>query len=273
MKPTRYTLERITKATQTAHDDSSLSGEAYDRLIQAGIEDMRRKKARGWRDTVVVVDDRVEAPPVDDTDWTYPSSPCEATTATPGTEPENRDPVEARAESSAKNGNGEAEAPPSVEEGYGFVWCLDCGRLDRIRYENRTLPEYFEGGVGEQKCGIVLILCGLCRRTPARITVAKSQLESRITSSFHQLRLGAQVFEASGAVRAARAVMQRDVQVLSNAFGVVYRDVDKIVRELGVDDQIVSVNLEKFREREGQEIVLPYLRGGLLNSQVGRNKA
>jgi hypothetical protein len=40
------------------------------------------------------------------------------------------------------------------------VWCLDCGRLDSIRYENRTLPEYFQGGVNERKCGIVLILCG-----------------------------------------------------------------------------------------------------------------
>ena len=88
-------------------------------------------------------------------------------------------------------------------------------------------------------------------------------------SSFNQLRLGAQVFEGSEAVRAARAVMQRDVQVLSNAFGVVYRDVDKIVQELGVGDQIVSVDLEKFRKGDGQEIVLPYLRGGLINSQTG----
>jgi hypothetical protein len=203
---------------------------------------------------VVVANDTGEAPPVDD--WTFPSTPCEATAVTPGTEPENKEPVE-------------AEAPPSAEEGYGFVWCLDYGRLDRIRYENRTLPEYFEGGEGEQKCGIVLVLCGPCRRTPARVTVAKSQLESRITSSFNQLRLGAQVFEGSEAVRAARAVLQREVQVLSNVFGVVYRDVDKIVRELGAGDQIVSIDLEKFREGDGQEIVLPYLRGGLISSQTG----
>ena len=63
--------------------------------------------------------------------------------------------------------------------------------------------------------------------------------------------------------------MQRDVQVLSNAFRVVYRDVDKIVRELGMGDQIVSVNLERFREGNGQEIILPYLRGGLVSSQAG----
>jgi hypothetical protein len=108
---------------------------------------------------VVIANDTGEVPPVDD--WTLPSTPCEATAVTPGTEPENREPVE-------------AEAPPSAEEGYGFVWCLDCGRLDRIRYEEQMLPEYFEGGVGEQKCEIVLILCRRCRLTPARITVAKS---------------------------------------------------------------------------------------------------
>jgi hypothetical protein len=254
MKPNRFTLKRIAKAVQTAHELESLSSEVYDQLVQAGVEDMRQNETWGWKDIVVVANDTGEAPPVDD--WTFPSTPCEATAVTPGTEPENREQVE-------------AEAPPSAEEGHGFVWCLDCRRLDRIRYENRRLPEYFEGGVGEQKCGIVLILCGLCRGTPARITIAKSQLESRITSSFQQLQLGAQVFEGSEAVRAARAVMKRDVQVLSNGFGVVYRDVDKIVRELGVEDQIVSVNLEKFRSGDRQEIMLPYLRGGLLSSQAG----
>jgi hypothetical protein len=50
---------------------------------------------------------------------------------------------------------------------------------------------------------------------------------------------------------------------------VVYRDADKIVRELGVDDQIISVDLKKFREGNRQEIVLPYLRGGLISSQTG----
>lgn len=254
MKPNRFTLKRIAKAVQAAHELESLSSEVYGQLVQAGVEDMRQNETWGWKDTVVVANDTGEAPPVDD--WTLPSTPCEATAVTPGTEPENRD-------------TAEAEAPPGAEEGYGFVWCLDCGRLDRIKYENRTLPEYFEGGVGEQKCGIVLILCGPCRRTPARITVAKSQLESRMTSSFQQLQLGEQVFEGSEAVRAARAVMKREVRVLSNAFGVVYRDVDKIVRELGVGDQIVSMDLEKFRLGGGQEIVLPYLRGGLISSQTG----
>lgn len=254
MKPNRFTLKRIAKAVHTAHELESLSSEVYDQLVQAGVEDMRQNETWGWKDTVVVANDIGEAPPVDD--WTLPSTPCGATAVTPGTEPENKEAVE-------------AEAPPSAEEGYGFVWCLDRGRLDRIRYENRTLPEYFEGGAGEQKWGIVMILCGLCRRTPARVTVAKSPLESRIRSSFHELRLGGQVFEGSEAVRAARAVMQREVQMLSNAFGVVYRDVDKIVRELGVEDQIVSVNLEKFRSGDGQEIMLPYLRGGLISSQTG----
>jgi hypothetical protein len=137
-------------------------------------------------------------------------------------------------------------------EGCAFLWCLDCGRLERIKFGNRTLPTYLEGGVGEQKCGIVLILCGLCRRTPARVTVLKNQLESRMKSSSNQLALGAQVFEGSEAIRAARAIAQRGVQVLTDAFGVGYRDVDKIVQELGMDDQIASVDLDEFRKSGGQ---------------------
>jgi hypothetical protein len=100
------------------------------------------------------------------------------------------------------------------------------------------------------------------------VTVAKSQLESRIVSSFNQLRLGGQVFEGLKAVRAARAVMQRDVPILTNVSGVAYRDVDKIVQELGVDDQAASVDLKRFPKKDGQAIVLPYLRGGLVNSQT-----
>jgi hypothetical protein len=137
-----------------------------------------------------------------------------------------------------------------------------------FKFESQTLPQYLEGGEGERKCGIVLILCGICRRTPARVTVAKIQLESRVVSSFNQLRLGEQVFEGSEAVRAARAVMQRDVPILTNVFGVAYRDVDKIVQELGVDDQAASVDLERFRKKDGQAIVLPYLRRGLVSSQT-----
>jgi hypothetical protein len=101
------------------------------------------------------------------------------------------------------------------------------------------------------------------------VKVAKSQLESRIVSSFNQLRLGGQVFEGSEALRAARAVMQRDVPVLTNVFGVASRDVDKIVQDLGVDDQAASVDSERFREEDGQALVLPYLRGGLISSQTG----
>lgn len=56
---------------------------------------------------------------------------------------------------------------------------------------------------------------------------------------------------------------------MRNSFGVAYRDVDKIVQELGVEDQMSSVDLDKFRERGGQEIVLPYVRGGLTSGQTG----
>jgi hypothetical protein len=265
MKPNRFTSKKIARAVQTAHNNDSISSEVYDQLVQAGVEDMRLEQTWGWTDTIVV--DNENAPPADEAEFTWSSGSGEGMPKTPGTEAEDGNAVKATAESRFKDGTG--EAPPGAEDGYGFVWCLDCGRLDRIKFESRTLPKYFEGGEGEQKCGIVLILCGLCRRTAARVTVAKNQLESRMMSSFNQLGLGAQVFEGSEAVRAAREVMQREVQVLTNSFGVAYRDVDKIVQELGVEDQMSSVDLDKFRKRGGQGIVLPYVRGGLISGQTG----
>jgi len=265
MKPTRFTLKKIARAVQAAHNNDSISSELYDQLVQAGVEDMRQEQTWGWTDTIVV--DNGKAHPADETDFTWSSGSGKAMPETPRAEREDGKAMKPTAESNLEDGIG--EAPLKTKDGYGFMWCLDCGRLDRIKFESQTLPKYFEGGEGEQKCGIVLILCGLCRRTPARVTVAKSQLESRTASSFNQLGLGAQMFEGSEAVRAARAVIQRDVQVLTNAFGVTYRDVDKIVQELGVEDQVVSVDLKKFRERGGRGIVLPYLRGGLVSSQTG----
>jgi hypothetical protein len=66
MKPNRFTLKRIAKAVQTAHDHESLSSEVYNQLVQAGVEDMRQNETWGWKDTVVVANDTGEAPPVDD---------------------------------------------------------------------------------------------------------------------------------------------------------------------------------------------------------------
>jgi hypothetical protein len=36
-----FTLKRIAKAVQTAHELESLSGEVYDQLVQAGVEDVK----------------------------------------------------------------------------------------------------------------------------------------------------------------------------------------------------------------------------------------
>jgi hypothetical protein len=48
-------------------------------------------------------------------------------------------------------------------EGCAFLWCLDCGTVDRVRYGNRTLPKYVKGEESESEFGMVLILCGTCR--------------------------------------------------------------------------------------------------------------
>lgn len=42
--------------------------------------------------------------------------------------------------------------------------------------------------------------------------------------------------------------MQRKVEIRTDKQGVAYRDVDKILTKLAMDDQVASVNLEKVSQ-------------------------
>jgi len=149
--------------------------------------------------------------------------------------------------------------------GQGFIWCFGCGRVDVVKYGLKVLPSYFKGNGAEPEFGIVLVLCGTCRSTPAHSWQAKAALESGLSSSFKRLKLMPQAFEGSVAVQAARAVAQREVSVLTDDGGVAYRDVDRIVKELGIEDQIASVDVESF-QGSGQGCPrLAYVRGGLIS--------
>ena len=151
-------------------------------------------------------------------------------------------------------------------EGCAFLWCLDCGRVDRVRYGNRTLPKYIKGEESESEFGMVLILCGTCRQTVVRATQAKPQLENSIASSFNNLRLRPRMFEGSEAVRAVREAMGREIKILTDKEGVAYRDIDRIVRGLTTEDHISSVDIEKFCGGGREGLILPYVRGGLVSS-------
>lgn len=151
-------------------------------------------------------------------------------------------------------------------EGCAFLWCLDCGRVDGVRYGNRTLPKYVKGEESESESGMVLILCGTCRQTVVRVTQAKPQLENSIVSSFNNLRLRPRMFEGSEAVQAVREAVGREVKILTDKEGVAYRDVDRIVKGLTTEDHISSVDMEKFSSGKREGLILPYVRGGLISS-------
>lgn len=149
------------------------------------------------------------------------------------------------------------------------MWCLDCGRVDRAKYGSKTLPEYFKGKEShyEGECGMVLILCGNCRRALGRAGPAKADLERNMVSRFNGLRLRPRMFEGSEAVQAVKAAIGREVKLLTDEEGVAYRDVDKIVTKLEAEDQLTSVDLERFRQGKRDRLILPYLRGGLVSWQ------
>lgn len=161
-----------------------------------------------------------------------------------------------------KEHNFDEEEPAN---GCAFLWCLDCGRVDRVRYGSRTLPKYVKGEESESEFGMVLILCGTCRHTPIRITQAKAQVESSMASSFNNLRLRPRMFEGSKAVQAVREAMGREIKMFTDKEGVAYRDVDRIIKGLGTEDQIASVDVEKFGSGGRNELILPYVRGGLVS--------
>ncbi|KAK0332739.1 hypothetical protein LTR87_017692 [Friedmanniomyces endolithicus] len=141
----------------------------------------------------------------------------------------------------------EREAAGKEEEeedwkGQGFLWCFGCGRVDVVRYGNKALSDYFKGASMEVESGIVFILCGSCR----------------------DFETHAEMFEGSEVVRAVRAVAKGRVSIVTNNGGVVYRDVDRVVKELGTKDRLASMSLDMFRA-SGRDRLIEHLRGGLVS--------
>lgn len=112
----------------------------------------------------------------------------------------------------------EAEAEADQTEGYSFVWCLDCGKVDCAKYRGKTLPNYFKGKESEceGECGMVLILCSNYRRTLRRGGLVKADLEHNMVSRFNGLRLRLRMFEGLEAVRAVKAAIGREVKILTD---------------------------------------------------------
>lgn len=281
MKNSGLALKRIGRAAKKAHDNGLMGKEVYDSLVDAGIEDMRYDAILGWKDAVLVSAEPAAPTAEEDTGATLTLLSRPSKTVTQAEKAQGSPTTNREADKSTSGSGGQAsiagievdsfdaEAEAQQAEGYGFVWCLDCGRVDRAKYGNKTLPEYFKGkeSEGEGECGIVLILCGNCRRTLGRVGPAKADLEHNMVSRFTGLRLRPRMLEGSEAVQAVKAAMKREVKILTDQGGVAYRDVDKIITKLEAEDQLASVDLERFRQGKRDRLILPYLRGGLISWQ------
>ncbi len=74
------------------------------------------------------------------------------------------------------------------------------------------------------------------------------------------------MLEKGDAVQAARLLTGREVHLFTLCEGVAYRDVDRIVKALGPNDRLSSVDMKRFAEGWRDSLRLPYVRGGLTSS-------
>jgi hypothetical protein len=274
MKPKRNKARSFESAANT-YNYEFVDSEACDPPPPTGVEDIQEEDMYGWKDEVAVKSEP-EAPSASEELEDH-------STSRPSRYVKRRVPRADRVQHEVaddRNSDGsvtEHDSKHSVQgkeqnfdeeepaEGCAFLWCLDCGRVDRVRYGNRTLPKYVKGEENESEFGMVLILCGTCRHTLVRITQGKAQVESSMASSFNNLRLRPRMFEGSQAVQAVREAMGREIKIFTDKEGVAYRDVDRIVKGLGTEDQIASVDVERFDGSRCNELILPYVRGGLVS--------
>ncbi|KAK1043238.1 hypothetical protein LTR74_018450 [Friedmanniomyces endolithicus] len=288
--------ENVDQVAKDAYDRGELGAGVYEKLVRAGLHDMREPGVSEWKDTTAVyaevtpppppvhdhvkdyVEDYIEVPaaplslPIEDSQ----TDDCQAEEAlapewlkeypvdgvTEGVEVQGD-----RGEEKVAKEEQEAAGMEEEEEdreGQGFLWCFGCGRVDVVRYGSKALSDYFKGASTEVESGIVFVLCDSCRGTPTCSWQAKAAKETSIGSSFQTLKLMPQMFEGSEVVQAVRAVAKGRVSIITNNGGVAYRDVDRIVKELGTKDRLASISLDTFRAGRRDRLI-EHLRGGLVS--------
>ena len=58
-------------------------------------------------------------------------------------------------------------------------------------------------------------------------------------------------------------ILSFEVPFITTNDSVAFKDIDKIVRELTVEDRLISVDIIGFREGKQENLLLPYLTGSL----------
>ncbi|TKA63132.1 hypothetical protein B0A55_12695 [Friedmanniomyces simplex] len=248
--------EKVDQVAKDAYDRGELGAEMYEKLVQAGLHDMREPGVSEWKDTAAAnaevppppppVDDYVKdyvgeyievpapplSPPTEDSsmdDWQPKEAPapaCAVEEILPEVEVVEEYPVDGATEGVEVQGDRgkeqvakeEREAAGKEEEeedwkGQGFLWCFGCGRVDVVRYGNKALSDYFKGASMEVESGIVFILCGSCRGTPARSWQAKRSALAASAPKGSQEALG---FQA--AKHTLRAAIEDDLDDAVNVY-------------------------------------------------------
>lgn len=309
-------LIAIEEAANNARECGILSEQAYDKLIDAGLNDMRRGHVLEWSDAVVVsgiaepepvhadfnvpspitasvtesivsatLSHTEEVPPVEEcVPDEAPSAPMTMCTASacPPPEPEEQPGGECADDSSMSSftfpdrapiaeeatgmANTEAHQEPTIPNGSVITHCFGCLRVDVVEYAKQTLPAYLRPHVESLPKPVVLVLCGTCRKDPHFSAPSSHILDDKNATSWSRLRLSPEMFEGSPAMRTIQHLLGGEVSILTANGGILYRDVDRIVRSLEPDDRMSSIDVAAFRRGQRDHLKLPYIRGGLAAS-------
>lgn len=138
--------------------------------------------------------------------------------------------------------------------------------MDVVEYVDQTLPAYLRSGAESLPKPVVMVLCGACRKDPHFSSSSNLILDDKNSASWSRLRLRPEMFEGSLAMRTVQHLIGGDISILTANGGILYRDVDRIIRNLEPDDRMASIDVAAFRRGQRDNVKLPYLRGGLTTS-------
>ncbi|KAK6441317.1 hypothetical protein LTR95_002460 [Oleoguttula sp. CCFEE 5521] len=281
-------LTSIDKAANKARERGILTKQAYNESIEAALNDMRKDHVPDWTDVVVVngvaeseavhANLNVASPITVSIAESITSAALTQNEETPASDPPSKVFLP------DSDASGTVDAPQIVQDttsepdtsdvpelldatGTAFLHCVGCPRVDLAEYAARVLPCFLKEDSQSPDRTSVLILCGTCQKEPRYRFVEKSTLEGQLKSSFEQLSLMLHLLEGSAGARAVRSLAGGGIEFLARRGAVDYRDVDKIIQQLSVDDRIGSIDIGRFQDGHTRNLKLGYLRGGLISSR------
>jgi len=282
-------LREIQKALDSALDQKLITTEGYDQIRAAMAKKMKKKSL------AFIVED-VETPPQPETveyvmveekedRHPYDEAPCDTVLAEESAMPlHDEEPVRDQSgDTDHHKGEGVPEAVVDAtslgedlhagqggKSGFGFTWCIRCARVDVILYGSKTLPAEMRGADHQLDNGIATIMCGHCKSKGAGNQHGRyngglygQPGVGDFRSNFEKLKLSPVMFGGSEVARAARVISSSEVPFITVNDGVAFKDIDEIVRRLTVKDRVMSVDMKGLREGKRENLLLPYLAGGL----------